>query len=392
MVSSAGALEAAGGLKGGAIESLFERLLREEQPIRVREHNDAGALGLAWFADGLREALCELGCEYGAHNGEPTRLVLNFTCLEEPASYRRSSQAVFVASVLQGPPEPEPLKAYYPYLIRTLSNALIYIATGSSGPETVHFLTPERGHAVIPAKGAGKELFRSVARRLMPIASSHLIIENEFYPDLPEELWQGDHHTAAFLEVGRRLDALNLLPAPFDLEALLPPADLRHVKRLYKLGGLSHGNMSERLDAERFWMSASGVDKSAMREVGRDILLVKGFSPERQSILLSVPPHVTPRRVSVDAIEHWMIYTEHPSVGAILHVHAWMDGVRSTDVAYPCGTLELAAAVAGLVREAEDPAACVVGLKNHGLTITGRSLLEILERVEGRLLPQVPME
>lgn len=384
MFSSAGALQS------GAKGTLFERLIRDE-PVLVRENNDAQPLGLGWFADGLRKALLELGCDY-APEGAFSRLVLNYTRLEAPATFRRSSQAVFVASVLQGPPAAEPLRAYYPYLIRTLSNALIYIATGEAGVESVHFITPERGHAVIPAKGAGDELFRSLARRLMPIATSHLIIENEFDPDLPEELWEGDCHTAAFLEVGRRLDALNLLPAPFDLEALLSPADLRHVKRLYKMGGLSHGNMSERLDRERFWMSASGVDKSNMRKIGRDILLVKGFSPERQSILLSVPPNVTPRRVSVDAIEHWMIYTEHPSVGAILHVHAWMDGVPSTDVAYPCGTFELAAAVAGLVREADNPAACVVGLKNHGLTITGRSLTEILDRVEGRLLPQVPME
>jgi hypothetical protein len=33
----------------------------------------------------------------------------------------------------------------------------------------------------------------------------------------------------------------------------------------------------------------------------------------------------------------------------------------------------------------------VVGLKNHGLTITGRSLDEILERIEGKLIRTVPM-
>ncbi|MEW6045063.1 MAG: class II aldolase/adducin family protein, partial [Bacillota bacterium] len=106
---------------------------------------------------------------------------------------------------------------------------------------------------------------------------------------------------------------------------------------------------------------------------------------------LSVPPNVTPRRVSVDAIEHWMIYTEHPQVGAILHVHAWMDGIRSTLVNYPCGTLELAQSVANLVREAPDPGRAVIGLRNHGLTITGPSLDEIFERIEGRLIRQVPM-
>ena len=33
-----------------------------------------------------------------------------------------------------------------------------------------------------------------------------------------------------------------------------------------------------------------------------------------------------------------MIYRAHPDVGAILHIHAWMDGIVATDVNYPCGT------------------------------------------------------
>jgi ribulose-5-phosphate 4-epimerase/fuculose-1-phosphate aldolase len=139
-------------------------------------------------------------------------------------------------------------------------------------------------------------------------------------------------------------------------------------------------------------MSASGVDKGNLHEIGRDILLVRGFDPERDAMVLSVPPHVTPRRVSVDAIEHWMIYREHPEVGAILHVHAWIDGVRATHVNYPCGTVQLAAAVADLVREAPDPSRAVVGQRNHGLTITGRSLDEIFERVDGKLERKVPMD
>jgi ribulose-5-phosphate 4-epimerase/fuculose-1-phosphate aldolase len=58
--------------------------------------------------------------------------------------------------------------------------------------------------------------------------------------------------------------------------------------------------------------------------------------------------------VSVDAIEHWMIYREHPDVGAIVHVHGWIDGTTSTEVNYPCGTEQLACAVAELVRAAPD--------------------------------------
>lgn len=161
--------------------------------------------------------------------------------------------------------------------------------------------------------------------------------------------------------------------------------------RLYGIGGLSYGNLSARKDEKRFWMSASGVDKSKLEVIGRDILLVSDFDPKTPAMILSVPPNVQPRRVSVDAIEHWMIYREHPEVGAIVHVHAWMDGIRSTEINYPCGTIQLATAVAELVRQEPDPSRAVIGLKNHGVTITGHSLDEIFERIEGKIIPQVPM-
>ena len=45
-----------------------------------------------------------------------------------------------------------------------------------------------------------------------------------------------------------------------------------------------------------------------------------------------------------------MIYQAHPDVGAILHVHAWMEGIAATDIDYPCGTQELAESVADLDR------------------------------------------
>jgi ribulose-5-phosphate 4-epimerase/fuculose-1-phosphate aldolase len=138
-------------------------------------------------------------------------------------------------------------------------------------------------------------------------------------------------------------------------------------------------------------MSASGVDKSKLEAIGRDILMVKDFDDERGVIVLSVPPGIEPRRVSVDAIEHWMIYQAHPDVGAILHIHAWMQDIPATDVNYPCGTQELAVAVADLVAREPDPAHAVIGLRNHGLTCTGDSLSEILDRVAPRVLRQVPM-
>src|SRR4029079_3676785 len=114
--------------------------------------------------------------------------------------------------------------------------------------------------------------------------------------------------------------------------------------------------------------------------------------PHRCVCRVRVPPQVEPRRVSVDAIEHFLIYREHPHVGAIVHIHAWLrDPIPSTQVNYPCGTYELATEVAELVRQAPDPSRAVIGLKNHGLTITGRSIREIFDRIDGMIVPHVPM-
>jgi ribulose-5-phosphate 4-epimerase/fuculose-1-phosphate aldolase len=163
------------------------------------------------------------------------------------------------------------------------------------------------------------------------------------------------------------------------------------VQRLFGIGGLSYGNASARHDGDAFWMSASGVDKSHLQVIGREILMVTGYDQARGVIRLSVPPGIKPRRVSVDAIEHLTIYREHPEVGAILHVHGWVPGATSTEAVYPCGTEELAREVAALVADAPEPGRAVIGMKNHGVTITGSSLDEILERVGPHIVRQVPM-
>ena len=266
-------------------------------------------------------------------------------------------------------------------LVRTLSNVVLLRVPGDG----VWFTTMERG--TYHVSDDPEEIYE----RLAPLAKSRLVIDNEWIPDLEPELWDGDEITADIGEAGRRLDELDLLPSPFPVEEYLSGRELRHVMRLYSAGGLSYGNLSARKDETRFWMSASGVDKSKLEAVGRDFLLVKDFDDDRGVIVLSVPPGIEPRRVSVDAIEHWMIYQAHPDVGAILHVHAWMEGIAATDVNYPCGTQELAVAVADLVALEPDPAHAVIGLRNHGITCTGESLSEILDRVAPKVLRQVPM-
>jgi len=347
-----------------------------------------------WVREGIHEVMEANGHRF-VENPDEARLVVNFFPRESPVSFRRRAQAIFVVSVteIEGGDQTirEAIPRGYPLLVRSLSNLLI----GLTGPEDsrpdAHFITPEQGHYKVQGSADMADFFRKVYQRIEPLATSRLIIDNVFDKDLPEELWDGDEITESIRRAGERLDAMNLLPAPFPIEDILSERDLRQLKRLYGIGGLSYGNISARLDETRFWMSASGVDKSKLVEIGRDILLVKDYLPETGSMVLSVPPEVEPRRVSVDAIEHWMIYREHPDVGAILHVHGWMDGVRSTEFNYPCGTYELGEAVADIVREEPEPGRAVVGLKNHGLTITGASLDEIFERIEGRLLKYVPM-
>jgi hypothetical protein len=350
---------------------------------------------LDWFTTNLRDQIKTQGYRLveGSAPTDEGGIVLHPIGPEGPRSFRRRNRAVFVVGLGEAETYPEePLKTGYPLLLRTLANLFILIVhKGRQGSPEAYFFTLEQGTYAIPYTGSDEAFFSKIVERLAPLATSNLIIENDFVPDLPEELWKGDEITASITRAGQHLDDLDLLPSPFPLEEFLSPEDFRHVRQLFQIGGLSYGNLSARKDELTFWMSASGVDKSKLSEVGRDILLVTDYIPERRAMRLSVPAHVQPRRVSVDAIEHFMIYREHPSVGAILHVHAWMEGIKSTHINYPCGTYELAEVVASLVREAPDPGHAVIGLKNHGLTITGESLDEIFARIHGKILRQVPM-
>jgi ribulose-5-phosphate 4-epimerase/fuculose-1-phosphate aldolase len=285
------------------------------------------------------------------------------------------------------------MHAAYPLLVRSISNLIIY-NTVRDGVRESHFITPEQGHYVVKHTGNLALDYDNMYKRITPLALSHLVINNDYVKNLPPVLWNGEKPMHEICAAGKRLDKMGLLPSPTRIEDYLTESDMRMVRRLYGIGGLSYGNLSARAlhNPEYFWMSASGVDKSKLETVGRDVLLVTGYVPERLEITLSVPENVEPRRVSVDAIEHWMIYREHPSVGAVVHVHAWWaDPIPSTQVNYPCGSYEIAAEVAELVRQAPDPSRAVIGLKNHGLTITGHSIEEIFDRIEHKIVPQIPM-
>jgi ribulose-5-phosphate 4-epimerase/fuculose-1-phosphate aldolase len=338
------------------------------------------------LADELAAALARRGYTRVASTDDAD-LVLNFVEAETARPFRRKSRGTFAAAIQELPAVPDDiLKVNYPLLVRALANIALCYVPGKGA----WFTTMERGHYGVEGEDES-HIAEAVIERLVPLAESKLVIDNEFRTDLEEELWDGDEVTEEIRDAGIRMGDLDLLPAPFPIEDLLSERELRHVKRLYGIGGLSYGNLSSRKDETRFWMSASGVDKTKLDVPGRDILLVSGYDPVENRMVLSVPPNVEPRRVSVDAIEHWMIYQAHPDVGAILHVHAWVEGIPATDVNYPCGTEELAVSVSELLAREPDPAHAVIGLRNHGITATGESLTEILDRIEPRVLRQIPM-
>jgi len=354
---------------------------------------------LRWFAAGLREVMLDQGYTEIDAPGPDVAVVLHFVDPDAARPYRRKNAPTFVVALaeLDAPPT-DILRTGYPLLVRGLANLCVMVSP--SGPGSIaQFVTLEQGtYAIDTGTDDDQFFFKSVFSRVEPLASSRLVIGNEFTTDLPDALRDGDDVTRQITRAGGRLAALDLLPAAFPIEEILSERDLRHVKLLYGIGGLSYGNVSARRitgDHEpqpQYWMSASGVDKSALHEIGRDILLVNGYDEARDVMKLRIPEGVEPRRVSVDAIEHWMIYREHPGVNAILHVHAWIEGTVATEINYPCGTVELAESVAELVRQAPDPTRAIVGQRNHGLTITGHSLDEIFDRIDGRIVRKVPMD
>jgi ribulose-5-phosphate 4-epimerase/fuculose-1-phosphate aldolase len=381
-----------------AVATAVARRRPTVSPGTFATHGDASEPLAAWFAAGLCDAFAAHGYRRHDAAGPDTQVVLHVVDAADPKPYRRRAAPTFVVGIGAFASRPaDVLRTGYPLLVRSLANLSVMVS-GAGNERRADFVTLEQGTYGLQHAGSDRDFFRAAFERLEPLATSRLVIANEFRPDLPEALWNGDEHTAQIRRAGERLAALDLLPAAFPIEDILPPRDLRHVKLLFGIGGLSYGNVSTRRgDASgplgpEYWMSASGVDKERLYDVGRDVLLVRGYDPDLDAMVLSVPPNVTPRRVSVDAIEYWMIYREHPQVGAILHVHAWMDGIDATHINYPCGTIELAESVAELVRQAPDPSRAVVGQRNHGLTITGHSLDEIFERVDGRLLRNVPMD
>jgi ribulose-5-phosphate 4-epimerase/fuculose-1-phosphate aldolase len=346
------------------------------------------------FKDSLREALIDSCLRNGdtfINSAEESNYAINLTTLENPKSVRRKSRSLFVITFISGnltAAEEDRIKVLsYNALVKSLSNLLIYI---THDLETF-FTTPEAGFYQI--------FFNpdEIYKKMKPIISSNFATDNIFVEDLPERFWSGSEVTNQMAHYGKVLDELGVLPVPFPLKEFLTASQLNQLYKIYGITGASYGNLSAReripeLSDHTFWMTGRGVDKSNIKIIGKDVLLVKDFDYDKREAIISMPPDYNPKaRVSVDAVEHSMIYKSFPEIGAIIHVHAWIDGVLCTRQNYPCGTVELAKEVLELLKKSDNPISTAVGLKNHGLTITGKNLEEIFTKFAYKLVREVEM-
>jgi Class II Aldolase and Adducin N-terminal domain len=347
---------------------------------------------LLYQCDILTEEIVKKGNQQ-VSTDENSNFVLNIIDLESPKAFRRKSQEEMVVSItLLKNPVPDLKAACYVALVKSISNILFCISMreGKEHPKA-YSITPEVGFTEFNYD------HDNMYRYMYPVISSHFVLRNRLYDDLVLEENEIIPEVEDLKAFGRELHNLGVLPAPFPLIEFLDKDLIDQLYRLYQIKGLSYGNLSIRnvnhnIEGTSYWMTARGVDKSNLQGIGKDMLLVKGYDKESGEMLVSVPPEHDPRiRVSVDAIEHYMIYREFPGTGAIVHVHAWIDDVLCTSQSFPCGTRELAENVVRLLRKTSSPERTEVGLKNHGLTITGPDIVDIFRRIYGRLKTNVPM-
>ena len=255
----------------------------------------------------------------------------------------------------------------------------------------VYYITPEVGFVHFPFQAD------KIIQCMNPVIHAHLVLRNRLMVNLPPSKTLDIPEVSQLISCGKKLDKLGLLPAPFSIQDLLSEDLARSIYKLYRIKGLSYGNLSIRgsypgIAGTTFWMSARGVNKGKLLGIGKDILLVSGYDREAGKMVVSIPPDHDPTvRVSVDAVEHFLIYEQFPEVGAIVHVHAWMDGILCTTQNYPCGSKELAQEVVHMLHKTNNPNQAEIGLKNHGMTITGYNLEEIFDRIGNRLHTKVPM-
>ena len=163
------------------------------------EQSDFGIVGdiatetQRYLAEGMRRVMEDAGHLHRVQPEADTRVVLNFVTIDAPKAYRRRAQATFVMTIAIVDEWPaDVLKTGDTTLVRSLSN-MVMLVVRQPGKLYAHYITLEGGcYALEHTLGTEDRIFERLYERLAPLALSHLVINNEFIPDLEPELWQGD--------------------------------------------------------------------------------------------------------------------------------------------------------------------------------------------------------
>ncbi len=356
---------------------------------------DFGFHGIAWdlcmvrFDEGLAAALEGAGHRRVMLSGKGAHLVLAHVDPLDAKPYLRPDAGVFVVALMRQPRPPANMEAFaLEWIVRSLAHLVILVVGPEAAPET-YVRTLDRSLERIQAPAFSPRLFAQLLDR-MRLLDVHLVMDNIFDRDLEPELLDGGTALPAMRRAASRFAEAGALRAGPSISDILSHQEQRHLERLFQGSRVSYGNLSLRQDAQRFWMSTSGVDWHHVEMVGRDVQLVKGYDAASKAVLVSVPSGVRPRRVSLDALTHLLIYRANPAIGAIVHLHAWLEGLGTVAPDYARGSIERAQSIASLVGASPDPLHAVVGIERHGIVMAGEDLDEILRRVEASVLLPVP--
>ena len=228
---------------------------------------------LRWFAAGLRAVMLDQGYTEVETPGPDVAVVLHFVDPDGRASpYRRKNAPTFVVALaeLDAPPA-DMLRTGYPLLVRGLANLCVMVSPSGDrldrpvrDARTGHLRHRHR-HRRRPVLLQERVLTGGAAR---VVAAGHR--QRVHRPTCPTRCATATTSPGRSRGPGQRLAALDLLPAAFPIEEILSDRDLRHVKLLYGIGGLSYGNVERAPGRPRRRRVAAAVldERERRRQVG----------------------------------------------------------------------------------------------------------------------------
>ena len=170
------------------------------RPSHVRlERRAASASACSGSPSGLRAAMLDQGYTEVAHAGPDVAVVLHFLDPDHARPYRRKNAPTFVVALaeLDAPPD-DLLRTGYPAARARPRQPLRDGEPRRGDGSAAHFVTLEQGtYAVDTGTGDDDLFFKTVFSRVEPLATSRLVIGNEFTADLaPDALVGRRHHRA----------------------------------------------------------------------------------------------------------------------------------------------------------------------------------------------------